>query len=277
MNTKERLFSAIRRQAVDRIPTSFRGSKPLVRRLVQYLGLEASWGPAARHEFLRRIGADTWATGSKLGAWSTFVPRYIGPRPAAPSIEDSSHFFALGIGVERGVVAEHGFEYPVYVAPPLAGAVSAGDVPDDFLMRRLDTFDFDCMVNRMAPTPDTAPGRGGASPLAYDALVAGGQDMICLGMFNSPFMLCCYLRGMEQFLVDLAWDRALAERILGVVGEFCLEFNRRELAAFGPRADVYAMWDDVAGQQGLLFSPACSNAISCRSTGGLSTRSSATT
>ena len=33
-------------------------------------------------------------------------------------------------------------------------------------------------------------------------------------------MICSYLRGMEQFLMDLALDRALAERLIGEVGEF---------------------------------------------------------
>jgi len=91
--------------------------------------------------------------------------------------------------------------------------------------------------------------------LAYDSLRQAGEDFICMGLLNNPFMICCYMRGMEQFLVDLALDRRLAEKIIGEVSEFCLEFNRRELASFGAQAEVYAMWDDVAGQDGLLFSP----------------------
>ena len=253
MTNRNRLLTAIRREPVDWLPASFRASKPLARRIVQHLGLEDGWGPELRHEFLRRLGADTWSTGSKLGAWSTFTPRYVGPLPAAPYIKDSSNFFALGIGVERGWVEEHGFEYPVYVAPPLADL--SGQIPEGFLMPRLALFDFGCPVNRVEPEPGTAPGAGAASPLAFDALAAGRRDVICFGSFNSPFMMCSYLRGMEQFLVDLAWDRPLADRIIGEVTDFCLEFNRRELEAFGHCADVYAMWDDVAGQNGLLFSP----------------------
>jgi uroporphyrinogen decarboxylase len=255
MNNRERLLAAIHRQPVDRIPTSFRATSPLVHRLIHDLGLEDGWGPASRHEFLRRVGADAWATGTRLGAWSTFVPRYLGPPPLPPYIADRSSFFVLGIGVARGVVEEYGFEYPVYVAPPLAGASAAADIPEGLLLSRLDLFDFECMVNRLEPDPGTSPGGGDASPLAYDALIAGGRDVIGFGNFNSPFMLCCYLRGMEQFLLDLAWDPPLAERIIAEVSAYCLEFNRRELAAFGRYADVYAMWDDVAGQNGLLFSP----------------------
>jgi len=68
-------------------------------------------------------------------------------------------------------------------------------------------------------------------------------------------MICCYLRGMENFLTDLACNRPLAERLISEVGEFCLEFNRRELEVMGGQAEYYGTWDDVAGQSGMLFSP----------------------
>jgi hypothetical protein len=48
----------------------------------------------------------------------------------------------------------------------------------------------------------------------------------------------------------------MAERITGAVVDFVLEFNRRELAAMKGQAVYYGTWDDVAGQEGLLFSPA---------------------
>jgi uroporphyrinogen decarboxylase len=68
-------------------------------------------------------------------------------------------------------------------------------------------------------------------------------------------MICAYLRGMEAFLADLAAHRRLAERLVGEVGEFVVEFNRRELEAMRGKALYYGTWDDVAGQQGALFSP----------------------
>ena len=255
MDKKQRLLSAVHFQGVDRPPTSFRATKPLARRLMKHFGVDESRGLAGRRELLSLIGADFWSTGSKMGYNSTFVPSYVGPSPTAPHIEDSSKFFALGIGVVRGRVEAYDFEYPIYTEPPLARAEAASDIRNGFLTSRLDLFDFECMVNRLTQSPQTAPGAGSADPLGYDSLRGAGDEFICMGLFNSPFMMCCYLRGMEQFLVDLALDRALAERIIGEVGEFCVEFNRRELASFGPRAEIYAMWDDVAGQDGLLFSP----------------------
>jgi uroporphyrinogen decarboxylase len=82
------------------------------------------------------------------------------------------------------------------------------------------------------------------------------DDVINLGTLSSLFMICCYLRGMEQFFMDMAYGDSLVDRLVGEVCEFCLEFNRRELAAVGDDAVYYGTWDDVAGQDGMLFSPA---------------------
>lgn len=109
------------------------------------------------------------------------------------------------------------------------------------------------MVNKIyvgRNTPDDP-----ADPFSYDNLSKSNQEFICVGTLSNLFMICCYLRGMEQFLMDLASDHGIAERIIGEVGEFCLEFNRRELEHFGNKAELYGTWDDVAGQRGLLFSP----------------------
>lgn len=258
MDKKQRVLSAVRFLGVDRPPTSFRATKPLVRRLAHHFGLDENPGLAelaGRRELLGRIGADFWSTGSKLGYNSTFVPYYAGPRPAAPFIEDGSKFFALGIDVVSGRVEAYDFEYPIYTNPPLARVEDASEIRSGFLTSKLHLFDFNCMVNRLTQSAKTAPGAGSEVPLAYDSLRGEGDDFMCMGMFNSPFMMCCYLRGMEQFLVDLVLDSRLAGRIIGEVGEYCVEFNRRELASFGQNAEIYAMWDDIAGQDGMLFSP----------------------
>jgi uroporphyrinogen decarboxylase len=55
--------------------------------------------------------------------------------------------------------------------------------------------------------------------------------------------------------MDLYINKKLAEKLIGEVEEFIVEFNRRELESFGDRAEFYCCWDDVAGQRGMLFSP----------------------
>ncbi len=251
MNPHQRYLSAARRQPVDRIPGQFRGSKVLVRRLMAHFGLDPAAGLPSARALLTHLGADFWASGSRVDAWATFLPAYRGPAPQAPYVADASYFYTLGVPAILGGVDEVGFEYPAYVAPPLAQVERASDIPAGYLTRRLPYFDFECMINRQAGSP-SSPG----APLSVEALSASGDHVICMGILNNLYMICAYLRGMEQFLMDLVLDRALAERLIGEVGEFCLELNRRYLAAFAAKADLCCAWDDVAGQDGMMFSPA---------------------
>ena len=251
MNSKQRYLAAAQRQPVDRIPTHFRASKVLTRRLMAYFGIDPAGGLGSAEALLAQLGADFWASGSRADAWATFLPAYRGPQPQPPHITDASYFYTLGIPVISSGADELGFEYPAFVDPPLARVERASDIPAGYLTQRLTYFDFDNLVNRQAGAPQAA-----GEPLSYEALAARDDHIICIGILNNLFMICSYLRGMEQFLMDLALDRALAERLIGEVGEFCLEFNRRYLAAFGARAELYGAWDDVAGQNGMMFSPA---------------------
>jgi hypothetical protein len=249
MNYRERYLAAARRRPVDRIPTHFRSSKVLARRLMAHFELDPAGGLPSAEALLGRLGADFWASGSRVDAWATFLPAYVGPAPQPPYVADGAYLYTLGIPAIKGGVDELGFEYPAYVDPPLARVERASDIPAGYLTQRLPFFDFDCMINRQASAQPAG------APLSFEALAADDRHVICMGVLNNLFMICSYLRGMEQFLVDLVLDRALAERLIGEVAEFCLEFSRRSLAAFGTKAQLYASWDDVAGQDGMMFSP----------------------
>ena len=97
-------------------------------------------------------------------------------------------------------------EYPlVGVDPPLAAARSPADIRPGFLLDRLELFDFRHMVN---PYREVQP----------EKLRDSEEDLVNLGTLSSLFMICCYLRGMEAFLMDLCSDRKMAERITGAVG-----------------------------------------------------------
>ncbi len=253
MNKKERLMAAVHHRDVDRLPTSFRAVKPLVRTLMEHFGIDEIAGIGARRELLARIGADFWSSGCHMGQYSTFVPRFLGPAPQAPYVVDRSMFYALGIHAVLGRIEDYAFEYPVYVNPPLANVDSPNDIRAGFFTASLVHFDFGHMENKVylgQAAPDDP-----SDPFSYQSLSQSDQEFICVGTLSNLFMICCYLRGMEQFMIDLAIDHPMAERIVGEVGEFCLEFNHRELEHFGAKAELYGTWDDVAGQQGPLLSP----------------------
>jgi uroporphyrinogen-III decarboxylase len=244
MNPKERVLAAIRRKAVDRVPTTFRANKMLAERLLRHFGFQA---PAdfARHrqEFLGRLGAAFWSSGTKIDRFSAFTPKYLGPPPQAPYVDDGTSFYKIGIHAraERMPACDLSYAVPG-VDPPLGGVSTASDIPKGFLMGRLEQFDFASMVN---PYREVPPAQAAEGP----------DNLVSVGTLSSVFMICCYLRGMEAFLLDLAADHRLAAHLVGEVGEFVTEFNRRELEAMHGLAEYYGTWDDVAGQEGLLFSP----------------------
>jgi uroporphyrinogen-III decarboxylase len=244
MNRRDRLLAAVHRKEVDRIPTTFRASKYLTIRMMEHFGFERPDDfNGNRRPFLDRLGADFWSSGTKVDKFSTFIPAFNGPLPQPPYVDDGTYFYTIGIRAKPGNMKSWDIDYPhVGVDPPLAASTSASDIERNFLTSKLDLFDFSRMRNKY---------RG----LEFSDIEPADDDVVCIGTLSSLFMICCYMRGMESFLMDMVFDRKMTERIIGEVGEFCLEFNRRELASIGESADYYGTWDDVAGQNGMIFSP----------------------
>jgi uroporphyrinogen decarboxylase len=256
MNKKERVKAAISFKEVDKIPTSYRGLKFVSESLLKYFGFK-DYNIFSKNyrPFLEKLGADFWAMGHNLCYFSTFHPRYNGPPPKKPYIPDGLLYYALGINAKLARVDKYNYEYAAYVDPPLASADSASDLEKGFLTSKLDLFDYNTTVNMLYSQKEKAVvSESNEIDYSIDDLKKN-NEFIALGSFNSLFILCSYLRGMEQFLIDLYLNKKIAEHILGEVGEFVLEFNKRELSGFGEKADFYCSWDDVAGQTGMIFSP----------------------
>jgi uroporphyrinogen decarboxylase len=82
-----------------------------------------------------------------------------------------------------------------------------------------------------------------------DFILAAGQ--ISDGVFQD----CLNLRGMEQFLVDMATDREFAEALLDCVLAVHIGMWERFLDAVGAYIDIAETADDLAGQRRPLISP----------------------
>ena len=54
----------------------------------------------------------------------------------------------------------------------------------------------------------------------YEDIKNSNDDFICIGSLTNFFMICSYLRGMDNFFMDLAFNKKLAEKIIGEVGQF---------------------------------------------------------
>jgi len=246
LNKKERIIAAIKFKSVDRIPTTFRGTDKASENLMKFLKIKEPCKLQKNYKkLLRKLKADFWSSGSKLGKFTTFIPKYNGPPPKSPYVDDGQLFYAIGINSIIGRVNSYDYNYIIHgIDPPLADIKTPYEIKEGFLTSKLDLFDFKAMYNKY-----------NIKNLDYENIKESNEDFICMGSLSSLFMICCYLMGMENFLMTLAYNIKLAEKIINEVGEFCIEFNKREIYAFGKRADYYGTWDDIAGQYGLMISP----------------------
>ncbi len=78
-----------------------------------------------------------------------------------------------------------------------------------------------------------------------------GTGIVGMGIFEQG----CFTAGSEEFMMAMAADRPLAERLLDGITEFSIESATRYLDQVGPYLDVYQYGDDVATQLGWMISP----------------------
>jgi len=242
MNKKERIKAAISFKTVDKIPTTFRANNYLSSKFMKYFDINTASNLGTGYEtLLDKIGADFWSSGSKIDKFSTLLPKYNGEIPKEPYIDDGTFFYTIGIKAKKGKMQIYDIEYPnVGIDPPLANIESVNEIKEGFLTSKIELFDFSKMKNKYRE---------------FDYKEPCEKNIVCIGGLSSLYMICCFLRGMENFLMDLAFNKRLAECIIKEVGEFCLEYNRRELENIGLYAEYYGTWDDVAGTDGMMFNP----------------------
>jgi uroporphyrinogen decarboxylase len=78
---------------------------------------------------------------------------------------------------------------------------------------------------------------------------------ICTVIGGVVYEICWYLRGMEQWFVDMMENPAFCEALLDQTLRYWLEFYTGFLAEVGDLVDVVMIGDDLTGQTGPLFSP----------------------
>ena len=265
MNSKERVLSAIKFKGIDRLPRMFRSLGFVAKELMKYfkIGDEKDQFLFERNykKLVNALGIDYWSSGCSIGKFSTFVPAYKGP---ALEFEDNNYYSAVGIPTAPKTIEKYDYTFTEIISNPLANAESPEEI-EGFLTSKLDYFDYKNLVNNIdrlhsagifGSDNDKQEPDDIMENFSIERLSSEKDNFICMGnSLNNSFMLCCYLRGMDKFLFDLAGNIKMAEAVVKEVGTFVLEYNKRYLGSPGIVGEYFATWDDVAMQGGMMFAP----------------------
>lgn len=222
MTSRERVLTAVGHRQPDRLPIGPSFSPEILGALRQHLGFE--------HE-------------DQVWGWSGNDFAYVGPSfrhgvspicYADPTIEVTSDGLYLDIYRVPFQVVRTEFQTYVDIAgkPPLAGAQTPVDLAT-FPWPNADMWDYAGIPGGLEANRDKA------------------TECQSRGFFE----IAHFMRGMDQFLVDLATDPAMACAIMDRIIEHLLERARRILVAGAGRYVIFEYNDDVAAQRGLVLSP----------------------
>ncbi len=114
-------------------------------------------------------------------------------------------------------------------------------------------------ASELADCPWPDPGWWDVGPMVdyVRALDKETPYALALEEFGDPggfFEISWYLRGMEQFMIDMVMNPDIAHEILRRVTDVYMSRLESVMAALGERVDLIWTSDDIAHQQGLLLS-----------------------
>ncbi len=246
MVNKKLIKNAIEHKSLDRIPLMYRGDPKINEDLRNHFNLgnlEYEW-----EKLIKKLGADNFSDGATLGAFTTYFPKYIGPEFNAKF--EQNHFFIWGIKPVEIRVA-NATDIIFHKDPPLYNCDSISDLRKyDF--PKTEWFDFDTYK-----IVTEAIDQKYEDQREIKAKDIKNTDRFFLNTYylNSIFMTSIFLRGIDKMLMDLIGNSKYAEALICNIGEFMLEFCKKNLFSIGNKIDVYGIWDDIATQDSLVISP----------------------
>lgn len=215
MTSKERVRQAIMHGQPDRVPADFEAVGIVMEKLQHHFGFSDP------EQILQHFEIDIRA----------ISPRYIGPERKHYQDTDGlwitenswgSHSKKVWTGKE---FHGHTVHYPLDFAETLADL-------DRYTWPSADWFDYEDFKRQLDRFPDKA---------------------ITIG-HEGPFQHACYLRNMEQLMMDMALEPEFAHRIFDRMVAFELEFYERLLQTGDGQIDILRPHDDYGTQISLLFS-----------------------
>jgi uroporphyrinogen decarboxylase len=222
LTSRERVLAALNHLQPDRVPVDFWAVPETKQRLLAHLGLETEEALLSYLEIDLRYILGPSYVGQELRRWP----------------DGSSHDLW---GVRRAPITVQGpgysWTYREVVESPLAAATTVADI-DGYA--------------------------GWPSAAWWDYSQVGTECRNCNGFAvvnvgdrmdrTAQLKPAMYLRGLEQFLMDLTLDPALAEAIISHIVDYYLDYNRRVFRAAQGKIDVFMMGDDFGTQNGPMVS-----------------------
>lgn len=252
MLPRERVLRALSHKEADRVPIDLGGSQTGVHRIAYErlsarLGLTPQTGgsPVANGngnasvsiaDLSQQLAEPDARVLSRLGVDT----RYVRPNPpdswqpvfTEADSGDKSYVDEWGC---RRTMPRGGWYYDI-TAFPLAGAKTVKD---------LDRYQW--------PDP-TDPGRFRGLREKAMAAGEGGRYAVVTGVAGMVFERAWYLRGFEQFFLDLVENPSFVEELLDRMLDYWKRYYEAFLAEVGDLVDVVTVGDDLGTQQGPLLS-----------------------
>jgi len=233
MTGRERLLAALAHRQPDRPPrdlgsTTATGIHPAAYgALKAHLGLQPGWSYLSARAQLARVEP------AVLDRFGIDCLPLIDPAAAEPPVLDEARCYVDRWGVERRLPRDGGHYY--VSRPPLARATGTADL-------------------RAFAWPEP---RSDWAGLASEAarLRATSNRALVLNLEVGFLHQAQFMRGFDQWLMDLASEPRLAAGLMDAILDVWLAEARVVLDAVGPFADVVVYADDVAFQDRPMFSP----------------------
>jgi len=244
MTSRERVQAALRHEEPDRVPLDLGGNQSGIHRgAYEALLCELGWDEeVAIVDTVQQLAQPSEAVLDRLGIDTRYI-RAKGAESAPVRLAEETirgHPY-LSLTDEFGVVWSRPLpdgKYHDITHHPLAGATTVAEI-------------------EAYPWPD------GGDPTRFAGLAeeaaefrATTDQALSTGISGVVYETCWYLMGFARFYEALAIEPHLVEALLEHTLQYWLDFEAGFLGAVGPYVDVVMVGDDLAGQDGPLFSPA---------------------
>lgn len=241
MNSRERILTALAHREADHVPFDLGGSdvtgihRDAYRRLMHHLGLDET---VTICEMFQQVALPDESLLERLK---------VDTRAVFPNNPDNWQLELRQEGPYRKLVDEWGVEW----ATPLEGGLYY-----DMVVHPLAGIRSVEELAKVKFPQATNPGRfAGLRELALEKKRRSDSAIVLMPPYGGMFESAFWLRGYEQFFLDLGGDSKIVETLLDKTLEFRLEYWAKALETLGDLVDVVVEYEDLGHTTGSLISP----------------------